>query len=126
MRFLLLSSNRVRSDLKWMLSYEEEFWDNKLVFREWIDIPLSMEFRTICVDKKITAISQYAHDLYFHNLAKEASDENRDGKVPTRIIKQIYDTWEKVKEDIPFDYCIIDFAILENDTLIIEINPLVS
>ena len=126
--FMLLRSNRVRSDLKWMSTPEfgENFWDNSLVIRKWTPIPLSMEFRGVCIEGNVTTLSQYAHDLYFEKLDCESTAEGRHGQVPPRIVERIYAFWQTWKEKIPYTFCIVDFAVLDSGIKLIEVNPLVS
>ena len=72
-------------------------------------------------NRKLNALCQYCDTCYFQSVT--------DNKLKIEhLIKELY---EKVKDLLPFDNCVIDFAILPNITdpnakaLIVEINPFV-
>jgi len=81
-----------------------------------------MEFRSFCVEGKLTCICQYAHEIIF----SELKDEKNPGRIPAEIVKRILDFWEgeKIGEKLVFKTCCVDFAVLPDKVMIIEINPL--
>jgi len=112
---LILNSNRVYEDLTLAIDFPNIF-NVKIAIREWIDnTNLDHEFRTFVYQRKITAICQYCDIIYFPQLVKYKDEIQR------RIV-QLFDT---VKNILPFDNCIIDFAVVldKNKTFIVEINP---
>eukprot|EP01090_Pellita_catalonica_P016758 TRINITY_DN4892_c0_g1_i1.p1 TRINITY_DN4892_c0_g1~~TRINITY_DN4892_c0_g1_i1.p1 ORF type:complete len:227 (-),score=28.76 TRINITY_DN4892_c0_g1_i1:13-693(-) len=60
---LLLQSERVRSDLEFAVQHNDP--NVKIVIREWIEMPLSSEYRCFVYKKQLTAISQYFNPINF-------------------------------------------------------------
>lgn len=111
---LLLSGKRVYEDIISALEFSKTVkFEQKIFIREWIDIPIEMEFRGFVYKKNLNAISQYYHYCYFSNLSKH---------IPT-IKKRIKDFYNSIKDQISFDSFIIDFAVLKDRVILIELNP---
>ena len=114
---LLTDSERVYDDLltalEHLVKYPKEF-TQKIIIREWIDIPIDMEFRGFVHDKALNALSQYYHYCFFPKLVQE---------LPI-IERRIKDFYESIKDSVSLNSFIIDFAVLEDEILIIELNPL--
>jgi len=111
----LLQSSRVRDDCERELERGEDY-AMKVVVREWVDIPISYEFRTFITHKKINAITQYFDTFYCEQIV-----QNKD-----TLLALILSLWEKASANVPFENGIIDFAITSDlsHVYIIECNPL--
>ncbi|MFX1452836.1 MAG: hypothetical protein ACFFCM_18510 [Promethearchaeota archaeon] len=111
---LLLDSQRVYDDLINALQFsKKKGFTQKIFVREWIDIPIDMEFRGFVHKKNLNAISQYYHYLLFPNLPKQ---------IPI-IEKRIKAFYNSIKNKITLDSFIIDFAVLKDRVILIEFNP---
>ncbi|MFX0139747.1 MAG: hypothetical protein ACFFDN_39270, partial [Candidatus Hodarchaeota archaeon] len=98
---LLLDSQRVYDDLETALQFSKtKGFSQKIFVREWIDIPIDMEFRGFVYKKGLNAISQYYHYLLFPDLPKQ---------VPI-IEKRIKNFYNSIKDKITLESFIIDFA----------------
>jgi hypothetical protein len=78
-----------------------------------VSLPPSMEFRGFVRGKRLTAISQYFHIVHFPGLASQ-----RDS-----ILHGINQLFDRIKDIIPVDNFIIDFGVLPDRVLVIELNP---
>ncbi len=111
---LLLDSQRVYDDLVTALQFsKKKGFTQKIFIREWIDIPIDMEFRGFIHKKNLNSISQYYHYLLFPNLPKQIP-------IIEKRIKEFYNT---IKNKITLESFIIDFAILKDKVILIELNP---
>jgi len=111
---LLTTSERIFEDMELALETPNKF-QNGLIIREWIDIPLELEFRGFVYGRKLTAVSQYFHPLYFPSLLTKQ-------ELLSQRIQDFY--YNQVLEKLNVDNCIIDFAISQDDrVLVIELNP---
>ena len=111
---LLLDSQRVYDDLITALQFsKKKGFTQKIFIREWIDIPIDMEFRGFVHKKNLNAISQYYHYLLFPNLPKQ---------IPI-IEKRIKEFYDSIKNKITLDSFIIDVAVLKDRVILIELNP---
>jgi len=109
---LLFHSSRTRYDVSNALNYKDT-WRNSIIVRKWMDIPIDMEFRGFVHQKELTALSQYSHDLYFPTL---------EDKMPS-IVDRIEEFWDQIKDNIPIDDFVVDFLVLEDRIMIVELNP---
>ena len=113
---LLTDSERVYDDLltalEHLVKHPKEF-TQKIIIREWIDIPIDMEFRGFVYNKTLNALSQYYHYCFFPKLVQELP----------MIERKIKDFYKSIRDLVPLDSFIMDFAVLEDKILIIELNP---
>ena len=112
---LLVSSTRVGEDLEYALNPENDDFEKctSLVVRKWVEIPLWAEFRGFVWDGKLTSIGQYNHPVRFSQLV-----EQRD-----RIRSDLERFFASVKDRIPLDRYIVDFAWTSERVYLIEVNP---
>lgn len=101
-------------------------FSQKIIIREWTNIPLEYEVRRILGDsdviqfrgfvhsKKLNAVSQYYHYVYFEHIA-------RDKDKISRLLQEFY---EQIKDRIPLSNFVLDFALdpTTNRVMVIEIN----
>lgn len=117
---LFCSSSRIREDLAKALEFPGAF-DVDLILREWRDILAAFEFRGFVHHKTLTALSQYCYLQYWADLIP----------MKDKIAKSIKRFFRKqVRDRLPYENCIIDFAVLPTDpdhleVCIIELNPFV-
>lgn len=123
---LLLQSTRVQNDLRWMLGLlgTADLWENNLIIRRWAELPVESEFRVTVVEGTITSIGQYCYQTFIEELALEAEEEGREGRVPLRCIDAIVEVWQEVKSSIPCRSCVVDFAVNGKRAIVVEVNPL--
>lgn len=112
---LLVSSTRVGEDLEYALKPENDDFEKCtcLVVRKWVDIPLWAEFRGFVWDGKLTSIGQYNHPVRFPQLIEQKA----------RIKSDLARFFASVKDRIPLDRYIVDFAWTEGRVYLIEVNP---
>eukprot|EP00026_Physarum_polycephalum_P007911 Phypoly_transcript_07982.p1 GENE.Phypoly_transcript_07982~~Phypoly_transcript_07982.p1 ORF type:complete len:366 (-),score=53.61 Phypoly_transcript_07982:285-1382(-) len=113
---LLVLSDRVSEDLDKALEYGEKLFTGKVVLREWIDeVPEhpEMEFRGFVHKNQLNALTQYFSFVRFPHLVA-----NRD-----KILARIIAFFESVKHLITHESYVIDFFVLEQKVIIIELNP---
>jgi len=111
---LLSFSARTISDIKRAVEIlPPEKWNLKLVVREFVQIPIEMEFRGFVYKGQLNAVSQYYSDCFFSNLLEKK----------TIITQRIQEFFKNVKSKISYDNYIIDFVVLEDSIKIIEMNP---
>jgi len=109
---LLLSSDRIYEDLTNELENKEFHQD--IIIREWMEIPVEHEYRGFVYQKKLNAISQYYHTCYFSHLKEEFP-------LAVERIKEYFN--KKLVDVIPLESYIIDFGLLQDRTIVIELNP---
>ena len=112
---LLLSSDRVGEDLEYALERgDEEFTKcTCLILREWVDIPQWAEFRGFVWGGRLNAIGQYNHLVLFPQLKLHKA----------RVRADLESFYAAIKDQIPLDRYIIDFAWTEERVYLIEVNP---
>jgi hypothetical protein len=124
---LMVTSTKTYLDLEVLLEHsfrckeqgkENDFFDNYLCIREWVDVSVVNEYRCLIYKNNFISMSQYASEFYDH-LATEEQCEDIKNKVVT--------FWkEKVKE--PLSSLVtynVDIAIVKDGTLlVIELNSL--
>ena len=109
---MLLKSQRIKQDLEICLEKNEPTMD--VIIREWVEIPISMEFRGFCFNKKLTGVSQYFDMLFFKDLNENSNE----------IKLKIQSFYEEISNKIQLENFIIDFGISTNGKIfIIELNP---
>lgn len=86
-----------------------------LAVRLWVPIHISREFRGFVYKRKLTALSQYFDMLYFPDLHMHKQ----------KILQKIQQFFNDVSEKIPYDNCVMDFGLVDNDNTVklIEFNP---
>ncbi len=112
---LLVSSDRVGEDLEYALEPGDEGFALRvsLLVREWVDIPSWAEFRGFVWNGKLNAIGQYNHLVVFPEL-----------KLHTAAIKSGLETfYASIKDRIPLDNYIVDFAWTKDRVYLVEVNP---
>lgn len=112
---LLLSSDRVGEDLEYALEKGDEDFASctSLILREWVDIPQWAEFRGFVWGGQLTAIGQYNHLVMFPHLKQQKA----------RVRADLESFYASIKDRIPLDRYIIDFAWTEERVYLIEVNP---
>ena len=112
---LLLSSDRVGEDLEYALERGDEDFSKctSLILREWVDIPQWAEFRGFVWGGRLNAIGQYNHLVLFPQLKQHIS----------RVKVDLESFYAAIKDKIPLDRYIIDFAWTEERVYLIEVNP---
>ena len=112
---LLLSSDRVGEDLEYALEKGDKDFAKciSLILREWVDIPQWAEFRGFVWGGRLNAIGQYNHLVMFPQLKQNSS----------KIKADLESFYALIKDHIPLDRYIIDFAWTEEKVYLIEVNP---
>lgn len=109
---LLCQSWRVFTDVNRALQDPSLYL--QCIVREWVEIPVQNEFRGFVCKGNFNGLSQYFHYIFFKEI--------RENKVA--IENRIRKYWETVKQLIPHESYVIDFAILSDGSIkVIEINP---
>jgi hypothetical protein len=119
---LLCSSGRSNTDLSAALEANKakddgedvELDDMHLIVREWTCVEPQMEFRGFCYKRKLRAVCQYFTSCYF---ADTAPNKNNIAKILSRFFKK------SIKNRIPFDNCVIDFAIMPDEPKVRFLSP---
>ena len=109
---LLRQSARIRQDIERAL--KDDHWVLHIVVREWINLKLESEFRGFVNDGRLTAISQYFWFSQFPQLV-----EKHDAILDS--LTSFFET--HIRDAIPFDSYVIDFAIDDEKIYIVELNP---
>jgi hypothetical protein len=101
---LLTSSERVYEDLKSALDYADlrNEWGVHICVRKWYNFPVSNEFRGFVHGRKLVALSQYFDMIYFAHIELEQD----------KIAEKIRSYFDTIKNKIPYENCVIDFAII--------------
>ncbi|EJD54196.1 hypothetical protein AURDEDRAFT_179421 [Auricularia subglabra TFB-10046 SS5] len=111
-------SERIWQDMTLALRHPESFEQN-IVVRRWEDIRIDMEFRCFVHAGKLTAISQYAYQLYSSTLvssldqAKQAIADYFESRLRAVLVQGGFET------------CVVDIALVPPSwgAWVIEINP---
>jgi hypothetical protein len=112
---MMTDSSRVYQDLKGAQDRSKSI-DTPMyvVIRKWIDFPLSAEFRGFVCQQKFNALSQYFHFCYWPELVQHKDE----------IARRVTEYWEtRVKHRVKHTSYTIDFAVLQDQIYVIEINP---
>jgi len=110
---LLLSSERIYTDLCHAIDQPEEYWDMKIIIREFVKLDVSYEFRGFVCKRVLTALSQYNDMCYYPHLKGKELE----------IVDKIFNFFNTTRDLVQYDACIVDFVIMGDDIKIIEINP---
>ena len=112
---LLSSSTRVGEDLEYALAAGDGAFNQQvsLVIRKWVDIPLWAEFRGFVWNGILTSIGQYNHPVMFPQLKA----------LVLRIQSDLETFFLTVKDKIPLDRYIVDFAWTKERVFLVEVNP---
>eukprot|EP00028_Trichosphaerium_sp_Am-I-7-wt_P005107 CAMPEP_0168531888 /NCGR_PEP_ID=MMETSP0405-20121227/15805_1 /TAXON_ID=498012 /ORGANISM="Trichosphaerium sp, Strain Am-I-7 wt" /LENGTH=181 /DNA_ID=CAMNT_0008556955 /DNA_START=75 /DNA_END=620 /DNA_ORIENTATION=+ len=112
----LLNSERIYEDLTLAFEHPDK-WSQKIVLREFVDVPIEYEYRGFVVDGKLTCMCQYYHFAYFEHLHKDKD----------KIEKMVTEFFDSLKDKVPLTEktYVIDFAmdLPNNKVYLIEINP---
>jgi hypothetical protein len=100
---LLTRSERVFEDLESILAVVKD-WNVYICVRKWLNFPISNEFRGFVYQRRLVALSQYFDVFHLPNL-----EQNSD-VISTKVL-EFFDT---IKDKIPYDDCVMDFAIVPN------------
>ena len=111
---ILCDSERVYDDLRDAIDNSDPFSMN-IGIREWVDIPFDMEFRGFVKGKQLTALTQYYHYIYFKDLPQQK-------EIITKAILKFFD---EIKDIIQLSDYIVDFVVLQERILVLELNPFV-
>eukprot|EP01129_Flabellula_baltica_P016295 TRINITY_DN8611_c0_g1_i1.p1 TRINITY_DN8611_c0_g1~~TRINITY_DN8611_c0_g1_i1.p1 ORF type:complete len:201 (+),score=46.50 TRINITY_DN8611_c0_g1_i1:519-1121(+) len=110
---LLCKSERVYTDLNKSQQIYDEGDTIDLIVRQYREIPVQYEFRGFVCKNNLNALSQYFQYCYFEELQDEKDS----------LESKIVAFWESIQEVIPHEHYVIDFAIIDGDVSVIEINP---
>jgi len=113
---LLTKSTRIAEDLSKLTHFGKNDFDTHLVIREWLDdVPYrcGYEFRGFVHKKSLNALSQYFSFLYFKDLVDSKKE----------VEKRILDFYNNIKGALPHESFVIDFLVLKDRVLVIELNP---
>jgi len=111
---LLVDSARISTDCERELKRGKNY-QMKVIIRQWVDINIGDEFRCFVTNKKINCLCQYFDNCYFQNTVN-----NKD-----KILDAILKKWELIKDRLPFENGIVDFAFdISGNIYLIECNPL--
>eukprot|EP01122_Echinamoeba_exundans_P015346 TRINITY_DN7238_c0_g1_i1.p1 TRINITY_DN7238_c0_g1~~TRINITY_DN7238_c0_g1_i1.p1 ORF type:complete len:359 (-),score=61.52 TRINITY_DN7238_c0_g1_i1:115-1164(-) len=119
---LLCSSGRSNTDLTAAIDANKskdegedvELDDMHLIVREWTCVEPQMEFRGFCYKRKLRAVCQYFTSCYF---PETVENKNEIAKTLVKFFRK------SIKDRIPFDNCVIDFAIMPDGPRVVEFNP---
>ncbi|KAL6066399.1 hypothetical protein QOT17_009587 [Balamuthia mandrillaris] len=101
---LLSSSGRIQQDIQLLLDTKHNDFDLQVIVREWVNIPISNEFRGFVYENRLTAVTQYFDMCYFPEL-------NQHETRRAQVLQQLEKTFTKAKPNIPLSSYIIDFCI---------------
>lgn len=110
---LFLDSERIRDDLS--LAFEQpDTWNQCVVIREWVDIPLSNEIRAFVYNRRLTALSQYYSVSVYPQLL------NCKDTIELAIRKFV----EQIVHLLPCDSVVMDIGVRsDGGVVLIEMNP---
>src|SRR5688572_16750427 len=90
------------------------------------------EFRGFVYNKQLTALSQYCYyqcfkvtQLDFDWPESCVIQELQDEKVQQDIATRVQAFWKSICDRVPQKNCIVDFVVLPDKVMIIELNPFV-
>jgi len=111
---LIMYSSRTISDMKRAIDYNDLIeWNLQVIIREFQTFPLEYELRGFVYKGSLNALTQYYADCYF----KIIEDNNESIKERVKIF------FDEIKDSIPIESYIIDFIVLEDKIMVIELNP---
>ncbi|KAJ7036706.1 hypothetical protein C8F04DRAFT_999635 [Mycena alexandri] len=120
----LVLSERVWQDMTLALRHPE-IWQQNIILRQWEPVPIDLEFRTFVSNGRMTAISQYAYQLYSPRL----NDSTQLHSVNTAIRDTFESLWPILSAN-GFTDCVLDFGVIppaaDNGSwrsTLIEVNP---
>ncbi|KAJ7770010.1 hypothetical protein B0H16DRAFT_237637 [Mycena metata] len=120
----LVLSERVWQDMTLALRHPET-WQQNIILREWEPVPIDLEFRTFVANGRMTAISQYAYQLYSARLNDSAQLHSA-----STAIRDAFDSLWPILSANGFTDCVLDFGVIPpaaNDgswrCTLIEVNP---
>ncbi|KAJ6503878.1 hypothetical protein C8R45DRAFT_973989 [Mycena sanguinolenta] len=120
----LVLSERVWQDMTLAMRHPET-WKQNVILRKWEPVPIDMEFRTFVAQGRLTAVSQYAYQLYSSRLNDAAQL-----RLALTTIEELYrDLWPILSKEA-FNNCVLDFGVIPPSedggfwrAILIEINP---
>ncbi|KAJ7121467.1 hypothetical protein C8R44DRAFT_786307 [Mycena epipterygia] len=119
----LVLSERVWQDMTLALRHPEN-WQQNVILRKWEPVPIDMEFRTFVSRGRMTAISQYAYQLFSPRL-----NDGVQLNLAISAIRTVYDALWPILAAQGFDACVLDFGVVppaeggQWRAILIEINP---
>ncbi|KAF7343857.1 cell division cycle protein 123-like protein [Mycena sanguinolenta] len=120
----LVLSERVWQDMTLALRHPDT-WKQNVILRKWEPVPIDMEFRTFVANGRMTALSQYAYQLYSSRLNNTAQL-----RLAITAIQNLYHDLWPILSNAKFSNCVLDFGVVpptERDgswrAILIEINP---
>ncbi|KAJ6517462.1 hypothetical protein C8R47DRAFT_253922 [Mycena vitilis] len=121
----LVLSERVWQDMTLAMRHPGT-WDQNVILRKWEPVPIDMEFRTFVSNNRITAISQYAYQLFSPRLNDPAQLQ-----LALSAIRALFDSLWPILAKEGFTDCVLDFGVIppaEDGSgawraILIEINP---
>ncbi|KAJ7245646.1 hypothetical protein B0H12DRAFT_1054171 [Mycena haematopus] len=120
----LVLSERVWQDMTLAMRHPDT-WRQNIILRKWEPVPMDMEFRTFVANGRMTAVSQYAYQLYSSRL----NDASQLLLAVTAIRDLYNDLWPILSQQA-FSSCVLDFGVVPPTetggswrATLIEINP---
>ena len=128
---LLLTSERIFTDLLLAIecnNYADNIWSTSIILREFNDnIEQGLEFRLFVYNGKITAISQYNHYCYYHQLNQTDFLNEIIAKMINFTQNNIIPIIQDKSSNFVIDLAIVSYPTKKLDDLscikIIEFNP---
>jgi hypothetical protein len=112
-----LTSDRVcEDDLPLALQFPDR-WNQHIILRKWVHVPIQFEVRGFVMNKTLTGLTQYFNNAYFPDVLA-----NKE-KILRLVLKLFDDIKDRLQIDPP-EY-VLDIAVLieEDKALVIELNP---
>ncbi|KAJ6571393.1 hypothetical protein B0H19DRAFT_1129894 [Mycena capillaripes] len=122
----LVLSERVWQDMTLAMRHRDK-WEQNVILRKWEPVPIDMEFRTFVSNGRITAISQYAYQLFSPRL-----NDSAQLNLAIAAIQHLFESLWPILSKQGFTRCVLDFGVIppaeadENGSwrsILIEINP---
>jgi hypothetical protein len=115
---ILLDSWRVAEDLIYAIEEGDSSKPVTVVIREWFpEMTPLCEFRAFIWDRRMNAVGQYWHSLYFPSL--------QDPALRANIAQDLHTFFEKIGPSLPVPNSMLDLAWLgPGRVLLVEVNPL--